>query len=160
MLGLFKKEDSSQQDGSPNKRQAAWGAWVVIAGLAAIVAIFGIAIARFGKAAEVATAVGSVSGVIAAIIGAYFGLRGSSVAQAQAIEMMGAQMGPQGKPPDSGSHAAGSGTTGAGAEAGTETGGGAGASTETGAGAGAGAETAVSPADPSTVTTSAGPPEE
>jgi hypothetical protein len=61
---------------------------VVVGGLAAIIIIFGVAVARFNKAGEVATAVGSVSGVIAAIIGSYFGLRGSTVAQAQVIEMM------------------------------------------------------------------------
>ena len=97
IFGLGKKQDSSAQS---EKRQAAWGAWVVVVGLAAIVIIFGIAIARFHKAGEVATAVGSVSGVIAAIIGAYFGLRGSSVAQAQVIEMMNTQQRPQGQPPN------------------------------------------------------------
>jgi energy-converting hydrogenase Eha subunit A len=80
------------------KKQAAWGAWVIIAGLAAIVIIFGLAIARFDNATQVSTAVSAVSGVIAAIVGAYFGLRGSSIAQAQMMEMMGTPQKPKDPP--------------------------------------------------------------
>jgi energy-converting hydrogenase Eha subunit A len=81
------------------KKQAAWGAWVIIAGLTAIVIIFGLAIARFNSANQVSTAVSAVSGVIAAIVGAYFGLRGSSIAQAQMMEMMGTEQKPKDQPP-------------------------------------------------------------
>ena len=73
----------NNNSGSSQQRNPAWGAWVVIAGLAAIVAVFGIAATQFDKAADVATAVGAVSGVIAAIVGAYFGIRGATLAQAQ-----------------------------------------------------------------------------
>src|ERR1700683_269568 len=58
---------------TPVKPEPAYGAWVVIAGLAAIVVVFGIAVLRYSTAAEVTTAVGAVSGVIAALVGAYFG---------------------------------------------------------------------------------------
>jgi hypothetical protein len=81
------------------KKQAAWGAWVIIAGLTAIVIIFGLAIARFNSANQVSTAVSAVSGVIAAIVGAYFGLRGSSIAQAQMMEMMDGQQKPKDQVP-------------------------------------------------------------
>jgi hypothetical protein len=97
MAVLRREKESSCQGGASrraqdsSKKQAAWGAWVVIAGLVAIVAVFGFSLLRFDKAAEVATAVGSVSGIIAALIGAYFGIRGSSLAQAQVIEMMSQQ---------------------------------------------------------------------
>jgi len=101
------KGQQSSEAADPCKRQAAWGAWIVIAGLVAIVIIFGASLVRFSKASDVATAVGSVSGVIAALIGAYFGIRGSTVAQAQVIEMMNRQpKSPDGtasdetKPPD------------------------------------------------------------
>jgi hypothetical protein len=57
-------------------------------GLVAIVGIFALAVSEYNKASDVATAVGSVSGVIAALVGAYFGIRGTTVAQAQAMEMM------------------------------------------------------------------------
>jgi membrane associated rhomboid family serine protease len=60
------------------------GAIVVIAGLIAIVAVFVVAVIHYPKATEVTTAVGAVSGVIAALVGAYFGIRGSSLAQTKA----------------------------------------------------------------------------
>jgi hypothetical protein len=63
------------------KREWAWGATVVIAGLIAIVLVFVVAVIQFKTAAEVTTAVSTVSGVIAALVGAYFGIRGSSLAQ-------------------------------------------------------------------------------
>ena len=58
------------------KPEPAWGAWVVIAGLVAVVAIFVVATLHYKTAAEVTTAVGAVSGVIAALVGAYFGIGG------------------------------------------------------------------------------------
>jgi len=68
----------------PQKREWAWGAIVVICGLVAMVAVFAMAVFHYKTAAEVTTAVGAVSGVIAALIGAYFGIRGSSLAQTKA----------------------------------------------------------------------------
>jgi hypothetical protein len=53
----------------------------VIAGLLSIVAVFIFAVFQYTTAAEVTTAVGAVSGVIAALVGAYFGIRGASLAQ-------------------------------------------------------------------------------
>ncbi|MHB8242058.1 MAG: hypothetical protein ACYDHN_08720 [Solirubrobacteraceae bacterium] len=63
------------------KPEPSWGAWVVIAGLVAVVVIFGVAVLRYKAASEVTTAVGAVSGVIAALVGAYFGIRGATLAQ-------------------------------------------------------------------------------
>jgi hypothetical protein len=63
------------------EREWAWGAIVVIAGLLSIVAVFIFAVFQYTTAAEVTTAVGAVSGVIAALVGAYFGIRGASLAQ-------------------------------------------------------------------------------
>src|SRR5579863_1080955 len=79
---------STVQPATVVKGQAAWGAWIIISGLLTITAIFGLALLRFDTAADVATAVGSVSGVIAALVGAYFGIRGASLGQAQAMQMM------------------------------------------------------------------------
>jgi hypothetical protein len=58
--------------------------WVVIAGLAAIVMVFVASVIAFDKASDVASATAGVSGVIAALVGAYFGIRGSSLAQKNA----------------------------------------------------------------------------
>ena len=67
----------------PVKPEPSWGAWVVIAGLVAVVVIFVVAVLHYKTAAEVTTAVGAVSGVIAALVGAYFGIRGATLAQAK-----------------------------------------------------------------------------
>lgn len=65
--------------------------WVVIAGLFAIVVVFVIASFEFGKASEIATATAGVSGVIAAIVGAYFGIRGASLTHKYAQEQAAAK---------------------------------------------------------------------
>jgi hypothetical protein len=67
-------------------KEAPWGAVVIIVGLLTIIAIFVTAILHYKQASEVATATSSVSGVIAALVGAYFGIRGSSLAQEKAQE--------------------------------------------------------------------------
>jgi hypothetical protein len=84
-LGKRKTATSSPSDPSS---QPAYGARVVIAGLVALVLIFGASLLRFSKAAEVATAVGSVSGIVATLVGAYFGVRGATLAQSQSLGMM------------------------------------------------------------------------
>jgi hypothetical protein len=68
------------------KREPPYAAYVVIAGLIAIVAVFMVASTKYGKASDVATATAGVSGVIAALVGAYFGIRGSSLTQKQLKE--------------------------------------------------------------------------
>jgi hypothetical protein len=68
----------------PVKREPPWGAIVVITGLVAVVAIFTVAALHYKQAADVATATAGVSGVIAALVGAYFGVRGATLAQKQA----------------------------------------------------------------------------
>jgi hypothetical protein len=66
------------------KSEPPWGAIVVMAGLTAIVAVFVVAVLHYKAASDVATAVGAVSGVIAALVGAYFGIRGAILAQGNA----------------------------------------------------------------------------
>ena len=73
---------AAQEGGASEQRDWAWGAIVVIAGLLSIVAVFVFAVFQYTTAAEVTTAVGAVSGVIAALVGAYFGIRGATLAQA------------------------------------------------------------------------------
>jgi hypothetical protein len=80
-------DTGTQQATSPEPsflKDAPWGAIVVISGLIAIVIIFVFAIEHYKQASDVATATAGVSGVIAALVGAYFGIRGSSLAQEKA----------------------------------------------------------------------------
>ena len=72
---------AAEDPGARVQRDWAWGAIVVMAGLLSIVAVFVFAVFQYKTAAEVTTAVGAVSGVIAALVGAYFGIRGASLAQ-------------------------------------------------------------------------------
>jgi ABC-type nickel/cobalt efflux system permease component RcnA len=63
------------------KPEPSWAAWVVITGLVAIVIVFVVAVLHYDTATQVTTSVGAVSGVIAALVGTYFGIRGSYTAQ-------------------------------------------------------------------------------
>jgi hypothetical protein len=56
-----------------------WAAIVVISGLVALVSVFVVAVLTYKTAADVTTAMGAVSGVIAALVGAYFGIRGATL---------------------------------------------------------------------------------
>ena len=89
-LGVVKRGEKMNSTAQPPgghgtaktaKPEPSWGAWVVIAGLVAVVAIFVVAVLHYKTAAEVTTAVGAVSGVIAALVGSYFGIRGATLAQ-------------------------------------------------------------------------------
>lgn len=68
----------------PNERgtkSPSWGAWVVIAALVTLAAIFALAQYRYHKAGDVTAVMASVGGIIAAIVGAYFGIRGAILGQ-------------------------------------------------------------------------------
>jgi hypothetical protein len=58
--------------------------WVILAGLAAVAVITVVALVRYDDPTAIVTALGPVTGVIGTLIGAYFGLRGSSLAQQNA----------------------------------------------------------------------------
>ena len=70
----------------PSVSQPAYGMWVILAGLAALVAVTVVAVLKYDTAADVVTVLGSVTGVIAALVGAYFGVRGATLAQQKANE--------------------------------------------------------------------------
>jgi uncharacterized membrane protein YdcZ (DUF606 family) len=76
-------KEQQQHDPAPNvaMNEPSWAAWVVIAGLVAIVIVFTVAVLHYDTATQVTTAVGAVSGVIAALVGTYFGIRGTYTAQ-------------------------------------------------------------------------------
>jgi hypothetical protein len=73
-------------DSTKRRADPAWGAIIVIVGLIAIVAIFVVSALTFDEAADVATATSGVTGVIAALVGAYFGVRGATLMSKQAGE--------------------------------------------------------------------------
>jgi hypothetical protein len=58
--------------------------YVVLAGIVAVTAVTVVAVFRYDDAAMIVTALGPVVGVIGTLVGAYFGLRGSSLAQQHA----------------------------------------------------------------------------
>jgi hypothetical protein len=78
-----------QADGTsaaPSVGQPAYGMWVIIAGLVAVVAVAVVAMLQYDEAADVVTVLGAVTGVIAALVGGYFGVRGATLAQQKANE--------------------------------------------------------------------------
>jgi len=86
--------DAGGNHGVEEKPQTAWGAWVVIVGLFAVVGIFALAVTLTGlENKDVATVVGAAFGVIGALVGAYFGIRGTTVATAQTMNLMTKELG-------------------------------------------------------------------
>ena len=68
--------------------QTPWGAIVVISGILAVVAVFVVAALHFTTPSDVTGATTATGGVIAALVGSYFGLRGATAAQGMAQDMM------------------------------------------------------------------------
>jgi len=66
------------------KREPAYGMWVTLAGVAAVTAITIVALIRYDDATSIVTALGPVTAVIGTLVGAYFGIRGASLAQQNA----------------------------------------------------------------------------
>ncbi len=66
--------------------QPPYGVYVIVAGLVAVTTVALAAIVRYDNAADVVTVLGGVTGVIAALVGAYFGMRGATLAQQKAKE--------------------------------------------------------------------------
>jgi hypothetical protein len=66
--------------------QPAYAVWVIVAGLFAVLGIAVVAIIKYDNATDVVTVLGSITGVIAALVGAYFGVRGATLAQQKANE--------------------------------------------------------------------------
>lgn len=61
-----------------------YGFWIVIAGLIVVGAVFVAAILKWPTAADVSTAVGSLTGVVGTIIGAFFGIQVGSAGKEKA----------------------------------------------------------------------------
>jgi hypothetical protein len=61
-----------------------FGFWIVTLGLVLVVVVFLAAMARWTAASDVAAAVGSVTGVIGTIIGAFFGVQVGSAGKEKA----------------------------------------------------------------------------
>jgi hypothetical protein len=76
--------DTPQTPHAPAK-DGPYAMYVIIAALAAMTAITVTAIFHFASATDIVTALGPVTGIIGTLAGAYFGMRGSSVAQQHAV---------------------------------------------------------------------------
>lgn len=70
-----------QRDPDAPPPQTPWAMWVVIAGIAAVTVVTALAVFEYEKASDVVTVVTPVTGIIAGMVGTYFGLRGTTLAQ-------------------------------------------------------------------------------
>jgi hypothetical protein len=61
-----------------------YGFWIVLAGLAVVLAVFVAAIVKWTTASDVASAVGSVTGVVGTVVGAFFGLQAGAAGKEKA----------------------------------------------------------------------------
>lgn len=80
--------DTQPQTGAPKGNgEAPHGAIVVMTGVLSVVAVAIVAMLQYpSDATMVVTALGPVIGVIGTLVGAYFGLRGSSLSQQKAAD--------------------------------------------------------------------------
>ena len=79
-------ESQHRQDVAAKKPDGPYGMYVVLAGLLAVTTVALAAIFHYSTATQVVTALGPVTGIIGTLVGAYFGLRGSSLAQQKAAD--------------------------------------------------------------------------
>ncbi len=61
-----------------------YGFWIVLLGLVLVAAVFLAAIAKWSAAQDVAAAVGSVTGIIGTMVGAFFGVQVGSAGKEKA----------------------------------------------------------------------------
>jgi hypothetical protein len=71
-------------DPDKGRREGPYAMWVILAGLAAMTVVTIVALVRYPDPTAIVTALGPVTGVVGTLVGAYFGLRGSSLAQQNA----------------------------------------------------------------------------
>jgi hypothetical protein len=69
---------------NPPPKDGPLAMWVILAGLAAMTVVTLAALIRYDQPEAIVTALGPVTGIIGTLVGAYFGLRGSSLAQQHA----------------------------------------------------------------------------
>jgi hypothetical protein len=93
--------NDNQTASQVDQMRVKYGFWIVVLGLCLVAGAFFAAIAKWTTASEVAAAVGSVTGVVGTIIGAFFGVQVGSagkekaetarnVAEAKALRLAGA----------------------------------------------------------------------
>jgi Zn-dependent protease len=73
-------------DKSPPRRDAPYAMYVILAGLFATTAVALSSIFHYADATDAVTALGPITGIIGTLVGAYFGLRGASLAQQNAAD--------------------------------------------------------------------------
>jgi hypothetical protein len=79
----------SQAAGSeprPLSQQPAYGFWIVVIAIAVLGAAFGAALIKWGSARDVVTTMGPITGAVAALVAAYFGVRAGTYTVAAAAE--------------------------------------------------------------------------
>jgi len=65
----------SNNPGTADEKRVIYGFWIVLFGLFVVGVVFIVAILKWTTAADVATAVGSLTGVVGTIVGAFFGVQ-------------------------------------------------------------------------------------
>jgi hypothetical protein len=72
--GAFPMSNGSNS-GSADEMRVKYGFWLVLSGLVIMGIVFVVAILKWTAAADVAAAVGSLTGVVGTIVGAFFGVQ-------------------------------------------------------------------------------------
>jgi hypothetical protein len=70
----------------PSAKQPPYGAYVTVCGVLAITAVGIVAMLHYGSASQAVAVLSPLTGVIAALVGTYFGVRSTALAQQKANE--------------------------------------------------------------------------
>jgi hypothetical protein len=73
-----------QKERNTDSGRPGYGVTVVIAGLVVIFSSFAVALVEYSQAADVSTAMAPITGVVGAIVGAYFGVHVGAAGRATA----------------------------------------------------------------------------
>ncbi len=61
-------------DGAVGKQDTQYGFWIIIAGFIVVLLVFLVSVHKWAESKDVTAAVGSVTGVVGTLAGAYFGV--------------------------------------------------------------------------------------
>lgn len=61
-------------DGSVGKQDTQYGFWIIIAGFIVVLLVFLVSVYKWPESKDVTAAVGSVTGIVGTLAGAYFGV--------------------------------------------------------------------------------------
>ena len=80
----FGEEDTAMPNDKPTDTdEKPYGFWIIIAGFVVVVIVFIVSVHKWGEAKDVTAAVGSITGIVGTLAGAYFGVHAGAAGKAK-----------------------------------------------------------------------------